>query len=67
MIITAYYQCFAEKYRIYSHLVRLVVMVLKLEEVKLTVDRKGKARRGACADFSSAVEELEDLEHRCEP
>lgn len=28
----------------YARLVRLVLMVLKLEEVRLTADRKGKAR-----------------------
>ena len=38
-----------------------------LEEVRSNADQKGKARRGACADFSSAAEELADLEQRCEP
>lgn len=58
-----------QKYREYFHLVRLKLVVLKLEEeeeVRLTADRKEGAG-GACADLSSAAEDLADLEHHCEP
>jgi hypothetical protein len=72
MIDLPEHQCFFQKYRgcfYLAHLLRLEVLVFKLEEeeeVRLTADRKEGAG-GACADLSSTAEDLANLEHHCEP